>query len=197
MAVVASSEDRVLTVPNVLSVLRLLCVALFAWVLVGRRDDFAAACILAALGATDWVDGQVARRFNQVSTVGKVLDPAADRVLVATAVVAGTVVGAIPVWLCVVVGIREAAVSGAVALLGALGAPRIDVVWAGKAGTLGLMFAFPLFLVGNSTESWHTAAEVLAWLFCGPALVLAWVAAAAYVPAARRAYAQTRLNPVP
>ena len=186
-----------LTVPNALSVLRLLCVALFGWVLLGRHDDFAAACILAALGATDWVDGQVARRFNQVSTLGKVLDPAADRVLVATAVVAGAVAGAIPVWLCVVVGIREAAVSGAVAVLGALGAPRIDVVWAGKAGTLGLMFAFPLFLVGHSTVLWHTAAEILAWLFCIPALVLAWAAAAAYVPAARRAYAQARLHPVP
>ena len=186
-----------LTVPNALSVLRLLCVAVFGWVLLGRHDDFAAACILAALGATDWVDGQVARRFNQVSTLGKVLDPAADRVLVATAVVAGTVAGAIPVWLCVVVGVREAAVSGAVAVLGALGAPRIDVVWAGKAGTLGLMFAFPLFLVGHSTVSWHSTAEVLAWLFCTPALVLAWSAAAAYVPAARRAYAQARLHPVP
>jgi cardiolipin synthase len=183
---VASSTDRVLTVPNALSVLRLLCVPVFAWVLLSRHHYFAAACILAAIGATDWVDGQVARRFDQVSTLGKVLDPAADRVLVATAVVVGTVVGAIPVWLCVVVGIREAAVSGAVALLGALGAPRIDVVWAGKAGTLGLMFAFPLFLVGHSTVSWHSAAEVLAW-----------AAAAAYVPAARRAYAQARLHPVP
>jgi cardiolipin synthase (CMP-forming) len=195
--VVASSEDRVLTVPNALSVLRLLCVPVFAWVLLGRHDDFAAAAILAAIGATDWVDGQVARRFDQVSTLGKVLDPAADRVLVATAVVAGTVAGAIPVWLCVVVGMREAAVSGAVALLGALGAPRIDVVWAGKAGTLALMFAFPFFLVAHSTASWHTTAEVLAWLFCGPGLVLAWVAAAAYVPAARRTYAQSRLQAVP
>ena len=193
----ASSADRVLTVPNALSVARLLCVPLFAWVLLGHHDPYAAAWILAVLGATDWVDGRVARRFNQVSTLGKVLDPAADRVLVATAVVAGTVSGAIPVWLCVVVGVREAAVSGAVAVLGALRAPRIDVVWAGKAGTLGLMFAFPLFLVGHSTASWHTPAEVLAWLFCGPALVLAWTAAAAYVPAARRAYAQARLHPVP
>ncbi|HET6812171.1 MAG TPA: CDP-alcohol phosphatidyltransferase family protein [Acidimicrobiales bacterium] len=193
----ADSADRVLTVPNALSVVRLLCVPVFAWVLLGRHAYLAAGSILAALGATDWVDGYVARHFDQVSTLGKVLDPVADRVLVATAVVAGTVSGAIPVWLCVVVGVREAAVSGAVALLGALGAPRIDVVWAGKAGTLALMFAFPLFLAGHSGASWHGVTEVLAWLFCIPGLVLAWTAAAAYVPAARRAYAQARLPAVP
>ena len=193
----ADSADRVLTVPNALSVVRLLCVPVFAYVLLGRHAYLSAGAILAGLGATDWVDGYVARHFDQVSTLGKVLDPVADRVLVATAVVAGTVSGAIPVWLCVVVGVREAAVSGAVALLGALGAPRIDVVWAGKAGTLGLMFAFPLFLGGHSGASWHGASEALAWLFCIPGLVLAWTAAAAYVPAARRAYAQARLHPVP
>ena len=184
-----------LTVPNALSVLRLLCVGLFGWVLLGRHDDFAAAAILAALGATDWIDGQVARRFNQVSTLGKVLDPAADRVLVATAVVAGAVAGAIPVWLCVVVGIREAAVSGTVAVLGALGAPRIDVVWAGKAGTLGLMFAFPLFLIGHDQGfSLHKTAEFLGWCCAIPALILAWYAAITYLPMARKALNDSRVD---
>lgn len=184
-----------LTVPNALSVGRLLCVPLFAWMVLGRHDYYGAAVVLAVLGATDWVDGQAARRLGQVSTLGKVLDPAADRVLVATAVVAGTIAGAIPLWLCVLVGIREALVSGAVVLLGAMRAPRIDVVWAGKAGTLGLMFAFPLFLVAHSHAGWHSAAHLLAWLFCVPALLLGWTAAAAYVPAARRAYATARVGP--
>lgn len=192
----ASSEDRVLTVPNLLSVARLLCVPLFGWVLLGRHAYVTAAAILAVLGATDWVDGQLARRLGQVSTLGKVLDPAADRVLVATAVITGTIAGAIPVWLCVVVAVREALVSGGVALLGALGAPRIDVLWVGKAGTLGLMFAFPMFLLARSGWSGHPEADVLAWLFCAPALVLAWVAAASYVPPARRAYAEARVSAV-
>ena len=80
--------DRVLTVPNLVTFVRLLCVPLFLWLLFGAGKQSAAAVLLAVLGATDWVDGYVARRFHQVSTLGKVLDPVADRVLVGTAVIA-------------------------------------------------------------------------------------------------------------
>lgn len=192
-----TAEDRVLTVPNVLSVLRLLCIPFFAWELLGAHQPYRAAEILAVLGATDWVDGYVARHFDQVSTLGKVLDPVADRVLVATAVVAGAVAGAVPVWLCLVVGVREALVSGAVLLLAAIGAPRIDVLWVGKAGTLALMFAFPLFLVAHSAASWHAQARVLAWLFAIGGVALAWVAAGSYLPVAKRALGRARVRSVP
>ena len=194
---VGTAEDRAWTVPNVLSTVRLLLVPVFAWVLLGRHDRFAAAALLAGLGATDWVDGWVARRLGQVSTVGKVLDPTADRVLLAVAVVTIAIDGSVPLWLCVAVALREALVSGAVLTLAAMGAPRIDVIWLGKAGTLGLMFAFPLFLVAHSAASWHSAAHVLAWLFAVPALVLSWAAAASYVPLARRALADARVRSVP
>jgi len=96
------------------------------------------------------------------------------------------------VWLCVVVALREALVSGGVLVLAALRVPRIDVVWAGKAGTLGLMFAFPLFLVARSTADWHSEAHVLAWLFALPALGFGWFAAAAYFRTARRELAERR-----
>ena len=185
--IVAPSEDRILTVPNVLSLVRLLLVPVFIWLVLGRNDDYAGAALLAGLGASDWVDGYVARHFNQVSNLGKVLDPTADRVLVAAAVVTAVVAGALPIWLCAVVALRETLVSAGVLLLGALRAPRIDVVWAGKAGTLALMFAFPLFLVGASSAGWHSPAHVLAWLFCIPGLALSWIAAATYLSAARRA----------
>lgn len=182
-----------LTVPNLLSVLRLLLVPLFAWLLLGSHRPFAAAVLLAVLGATDWVDGFVARHFNQVSTLGKVLDPTADRVLVATAVISAAVAGDVPVWLCVVVGVREVVVSVGVLILGALGVPRIDVVWVGKAGTLALMVGFPLFLVAHSDASWRGAAHVAAWVFALPAIVLAWTAAASYVGPARRGLAAARV----
>jgi cardiolipin synthase len=185
-------EDRVLTVPNALSVGRLLLVPVFVWLVWGRHDDYIGAILLAGLGATDWVDGYVARHFNQVSNLGKVLDPTADRVLVAAAVVSAVAVHAVPVWLCVVVAVREALVSVGVLALSALRVERIDVVWVGKAGTLGLMFAFPLFLVARSSVSWHPVAHVLAWLFCLPAMVLGWTAAASYMVSARQALIRRR-----
>ncbi|HZT66359.1 MAG TPA: CDP-alcohol phosphatidyltransferase family protein [Acidimicrobiales bacterium] len=192
-----TAEDQVLTVPNLLSALRLACVPLFVILLFRGHHRFAAAALLAVLGATDWVDGWVARRLGQVSAVGKVLDPTADRVLLAVAVISIGVDGSVPLWLCVAVAVREAVVSLAVLGLAAAGARRIDVIWLGKAGTLGLMFAFPLFLVSHSGVGWHAAAHVLAWLFAVPALVLSWWAAASYVPLAKRALAEGRVRSVP
>ena len=191
------TEDRVLTVPNAISAARLAVVPVFAWELLGAHRPYTAAVILAVLGATDWVDGYVARHFGQVSTVGKVLDPTADRVLVATAVVAGGLSGAVPGWLAVAVGVREALVSGTVLALAARGAPRIDVLWVGKAGTLALMVALPLFLVAHSDASWHGPAGTAAWVFSLPGLVLAWVAAVAYVAPAKSALDAARVRSVP
>ena len=99
-----------LTVPNVVSVVRLLCVPLFLYLLFGRGDRAAAAYLLGALGATDWLDGYVARHFNQVSTVGKVLDPAADRILLGVGVIAILVDGSVPTWIALLAIVREVAV---------------------------------------------------------------------------------------
>ncbi|TML64015.1 MAG: CDP-alcohol phosphatidyltransferase family protein [Actinobacteria bacterium] len=189
----AADEGRVLTLPNVLSLVRLLCVPLFLWLLFGRHDRGAAAYLLGALGATDWVDGYVARHWNQVSTVGKVLDPAADRVLLAVGVIAILVDGAVPAWIGWATIVREVGISVAVLVLAALGARRIDVQWAGKAGTLAMMVAYPLFLLSRAHVFWRHEARVLAWLFVVPGLVIAWYAAVTYVPLARRALAEGRL----
>jgi cardiolipin synthase len=185
-------EDRILTLPNAISVARLCLVPVFVWLLLGNHDREAAGWLLGVLGATDWVDGYAARHLGQVSTVGKVLDPTADRVLVGAAVVASLVDGAVPVWVGVAVLVREALVSGAVVVLAALGARRIDVRWAGKAGTFGLMVALPLFLVGHSEASWRHVALAMAWIAAVPGLVLAWYAAVGYVPLARAALAEGR-----
>ncbi|MGH9016108.1 MAG: CDP-alcohol phosphatidyltransferase family protein [Acidimicrobiales bacterium] len=188
----AAELGRILTVPNVITFVRLACVPVFLWLLFGAARQTDAAIILAVLGATDWVDGVVARRFHQVSTLGKVLDPTADRILVGTAVIAVIVHGAVPLWFGVATVAREALVSAAVLLLAALGAERIDVLWVGKAGTFGLMFAYPSFLLAHGDPSWHTPVEVFAWCCAIPALILAWVAAASYVPVAHRALVQGR-----
>ncbi|MHB8681111.1 MAG: CDP-alcohol phosphatidyltransferase family protein [Acidimicrobiales bacterium] len=188
----AESGSAILTVPNAITALRLACVPLFVWLLFGLHRQTAAAVLLGVLGATDWVDGYVARRFHQVSTVGKVLDPTADRILVATGVVCVIVQGAVPVWFGVATLAREALVSVAVLLLAALGAERIDVLWVGKAGTFGLMFAYPAFLLAHGHASWQHPVEVFAWICAVPGLFLAWIAAAAYVPRAVQALVRGR-----
>ena len=191
---VGPGVDRILTVPNAITMVRLACIPLFVWLLFGAHRQIWAAVLLAVLGATDWVDGFVARRWHQVSTVGKVLDPTADRILVGTAVISVIVAGAVPLWFGLLTVIREALVSGAVLLLASLGAERIDVLWVGKAGTFGLMFAYPTFLLAHGHAGWQHPIEIVAWLSAIPALTLAWIAAAAYVPLSRRALSRGRAN---
>jgi cardiolipin synthase len=183
---------RIVTVPNAITLVRLACIPLFVWLLFGAERQTAAAVLLAVLGATDWVDGFVARRYQQVSTVGKVLDPVADRVLVLTAVIAIIVHGAVPLWFGLATIAREVVVSGAVLLLASLGAARIDVLWVGKAGTFALMFAYPAFLLGHGTAGWQEPIRLVAWVAGAIGLTLAWIAAASYVPVARAALADGR-----
>jgi cardiolipin synthase (CMP-forming) len=179
--------DRIFTVPNVITMARLLCIPLFLWLLFGAHEQTAAAILLAVLGATDWIDGFVARRFGQVSTLGKVLDPTADRLLVGTAVISVLVYGAVPLWFGIATIAREVLVSAMVLLLASLGAARIDVLWVGKAGTFGLMFAYPTFLLGYGDASWQEPIRVIAWVTGITGLALAWYAAGSYIGPARRA----------
>jgi cardiolipin synthase (CMP-forming) len=193
----AAALGRVLTVPNFVTAVRLACMPIFVWLLFGAGRQTAAAILLGVLGATDWVDGFAARRWHQVSNLGKVLDPLADRVLVLTGVLSVIVVGAVPLWFGAATVAREVLVSGAVLLLAVMGAERIDVLWVGKAGTFGLMFAYPTFLLAHGTAAWQEPFEVIAWV-CGiPGLVLAWIAAVAYLPRSRQALARGRRSPAP
>jgi len=184
--------DRILTAPNVITLVRLLCIPVFLWLLFGLHRQTAAAILLAVLGATDWVDGFVARRYGQVSTLGKVLDPTADRLLVGTAVISILVYGAVPLWFGIATIAREILVSAMVILLAALGAARIDVLWVGKAGTFGLMFAYPTFLLADGTAGWQEPIRIIGWVTGLVGLALAWWAAGSYVGPAREALRQGR-----
>ncbi|MEX1007472.1 MAG: CDP-alcohol phosphatidyltransferase family protein [Acidimicrobiia bacterium] len=179
-------DQRIVTIPNLISAVRLLCAPVFVWLLADDQE-IAAAAVLAVLGASDWVDGWIARRFDQGSNLGKVLDPVADRVLLLVAAVALLVDGSVPILVGLLVLMREAVISVAVVVLAIAGARRIDVQWAGKAGTLALMFSLPLYLLADNIDSGHDLVLVAAWCFAVSGLVLSYYAAIMYVPTAREA----------
>jgi cardiolipin synthase (CMP-forming) len=192
---VPASSSRVWTIPNLISLVRLLLVPVFLWLLFKDPPALvAAATLLAVLGASDWVDGYIARHFDQGSELGKILDPTADRVLLLAAAIAllfqdlGTGVDVI-LWIII---IRELLIAVATVSLGIAGARRIDVVWAGKAGTLALMFALPMFLAADAVPSREAFFNLCGWGFAIGGIVLGYYAAMRYVPAAREALREGR-----
>lgn len=174
------------TLPNLVTLIRLLMLPVFCWVLFGLHDRHTAAWILGGLGATDWVDGFLARRLNQGSEFGKVFDPTVDRLLFLVGIVSLIIDGSAPVWFAVAVLIRETLV-GATMLIATVvfSMERFDVTWWGKTATFLLMFAFPGFLMGNSDMPIAGAFTVAAWILGPPGLALSWYTAAAYIPAIR------------
>lgn len=191
----APPRDRGLwTIPNLISVLRLAAVPWFLWLLLHDDRPIAAGILLAILGATDWVDGYIARRFDQGSKFGQIIDPVADRVLLIAGAVALLIDGRVPYWVGVVVLAREALISVATVSLAALGARRIDVQWVGKAGTLALMFALPMFLWLDATTAGfgRNVLAVVTWTFTLAGLGLSYYATLGYIPIARAALREGR-----
>jgi cardiolipin synthase len=154
----------VLTIPNAVSFVRLLAVPYFWWVTVGQRNIALAAVLIFVIGATDWVDGFLARKLDQVTEVGKLLDPLADRLMIASSLLAGLIVGVVPLSIGIPLLVREALVAIGAAYLAGRGGGKLDVRVMGKLATFLLYGAIPSFYLA--------AAEVVPALF-GPA---AWVA---------------------
>ncbi len=182
----------IFTWPNLVTVVRLGCIPVFLWLLFGRDDRLAASLLLGGLGATDWIDGYLARRLDQTSELGKILDPTADRLLFLVGIVAMLVDRSVPVWFGVAALAREAFVAVAALALGAFGARRFDVTWLGKCATFALMFAFPFFLASHADISTHRIFEALAWSTGIPGLALSYYTVGQYVPLARSALAEGR-----
>lgn len=180
--------DGLWTIPNAFTLARLLCLPIFLVVLFGMENRAAAAWMLGALGATDWVDGYLARRLGQVSEFGKVFDPTVDRLLFLVAITAIIIDGSIPVWFAVAVLVREVLVGLMMATATIVyKMPRIDVTYWGKLATFLLMFAVPGFLMGNSDMPGAAGFEIASWILGVPGLVLSYWTAIAYVPQVRRA----------
>ncbi len=183
-----SMFDGLWTVPNAVTLVRLLCLPVFLYVLFGLENRAAAAWLLGGLGATDWVDGYLARRLGQESEFGKIFDPTVDRLLFIVAITAIVIDGSIPVWFAVAVVLREVLVGSMMAIATFVyHMPRIDVTWWGKTATFLLMFAVPGFLMGNSDMPGAAWFEVGAWILGIPGLILSWWTGFAYIPQVVRA----------
>ena len=180
------APDRILTVPNGLSVLRLLGVPVFLWLVLGPHLDAWAVVLLIASAATDWLDGKIARAFNQQSKLGEALDPAADRLYIAATLIALAVRNIIPWWLVALLAVRELMVAGALGLLKRrLGFGTLQVSFVGKTATLCLLYAFPLLLLGTYAGNLGEVTRIIGWAFAGWGTALYWWAAALYLVQAR------------
>jgi cardiolipin synthase len=185
-----SMFDGIWTIPNAFTLLRLLLLPVFLYVLFGLENRAAAALLLGGLSATDWVDGYLARRLGQVSEFGKVFDPTVDRLLFVVATIAIIIDGSIPLWFALAVLFREVAVGLMMAIATLVyKMPRIDVTYLGKLATFLLMFAVPGFLMGNSDFAGADAFQIAAWLVGIPGLILSYWTGIAYIPQVRRAVA--------
>lgn len=186
--------DRVLTIPNLISLCRLAGIPVFVWLMLDEAQVAAAVC-LAVIAGTDWIDGGLARRWHQVTTLGKILDPTIDRVLIVTAFVAAIASGAMALWLGAVLLAREALVSFGGVVMGLKGA-RVSVSWLGKVYSSGMMVALPLFILGSAEFSGAGVATALAWVFIVPSGVLSWVTAVQYWRSVRAKSEETIRSPV-
>ncbi len=178
-----SMFDGLFTIPNAVTLIRLHCLPVFLWVLFGLDNQHAAAWLLGSIGATDWVDGFLARRLNQTSEFGKIFDPTVDRLLFFVGIVALIIDGSAPLWFALIVLIREILVAAMMLVATfVFKMERFDVTWWGKTAAFLLMFTFPGFLMGESGMPIASAFTVASWILGVPGIVLSVYTAGAYVP---------------
>ncbi len=175
-----AADERVWTVPNVISFLRLALVPVFAWLIVGEHDA-AALVVLAVAGATDWFDGFIARRFDQMSRLGRMLDPAADRLYIFVTLIGLAYRELVPWWLVVVIVAREVVLAGTIPVLLRHGYAQLPVHMAGKAGTFCLMYAFPLLLLASMPGVVGEVAWTVGWATALWGVGLYWFACLLYL----------------
>jgi cardiolipin synthase len=174
-----------------LSMARLLGVPLFLWLILrpefgGPKSDGWALLVLAFSGVSDYLDGKLARRWNQISSLGRVLDPAADRLYVLTTLVGLTWRGILPLWLTVLLLARDLLLAVMIPILARHGYGPPQVNFLGKAATFNLMYAFPLLLLSDGSGSLASLAAIFGWAFAGWGTTLYWWAGILYVVQVRR-----------
>jgi cardiolipin synthase len=185
-AVARADQGRILTVPNAISVARLAGVPVFLWLVLGPQADGWAVALLIAAGLSDWLDGVIARAWNQQSRLGQVLDPAADRLYIAATLIGLAIRGIIPWWLVALLVARELVLGAALLVLRRHGYGPLQVSLVGKTATLCLLYAFPLLFLGSHAGTAALVARVVGWAFAIWGTGLYWWAAVLYLEQARR-----------
>ncbi len=165
-----------LTIPNLISLIRLGLIPVFVWLVAGRDDPLAAGLLLGVIGSTDWVDGYLARKLDQVSEVGKFLDPLADRIAMVVALIAGLITGYIPAWFAWALIIRESIIAVGAIVVALQGHTTLAVRDMGKLATLLLYFSVSWFFVG---ADWSPGL-IIAWIAGIPGLILYYVVGVQY-----------------
>lgn len=189
--------DRIITVPNILSFLRLLGVPLFLWLILGPQADGWAIVVLAFAGISDYLDGKIARKFNQISRVGQILDPLADRLYILATLLGLALRNIIPWWLVGVLILRDLVLLCLVPGLKKRGMTGLPVHFIGKAATFCLLYAFPLILLGAGVGWFATTCRVIGWAFALWGTLLYWWSAVLYIEQARRILAVPAGGPAP
>ena len=175
----------VLTVPNAISMARLAGVPLFLWLVLDGRDGWAIVVLVAA-GASDWLDGKLARALGQTSRLGVLLDPAADRLYIAATLVALTVREIVPWQLTALLVARDVLLAGTLPVLRRHGYGPLPVHFLGKAATFNLLYAFPLLLLGDGSGTVAATADAVGWAFAVWGTALYWWAAWLYLVQVRQ-----------
>jgi cardiolipin synthase (CMP-forming) len=163
----APQRDRVVTIPNLLSALRLAGVPVFLWLALGPRDDGWAVILLMASGISDYLDGRIARRWGMTSRLGELLDPAADRLYILATLAALTARSIVPLWLTAVIVGRDVVLALTLPVLRRHGSGPLPVHFLGKAATLNLLYAFPMLLLSVDDTTFGHVIRPLAWTFTG------------------------------
>lgn len=162
-------SDRIVTVPNLISIVRLAGVPLFLWFVLVTHQDGNAVWVLIAGGVSDWLDGKAARWLNQYSRLGEMLDPVADRLYILATLAAFLIRGIVPWWLVAVLVGRDLVLAVFVPILRSRGYGPFKVLYVGKAATFNLLYAFPLLLCarGETTiwAGWEQLVPALAYAF--------------------------------
>ena len=157
--------NRVLTVPNLLSALRLALIPVFIYVLLVKHADGWAVAILMFSGASDWADGKIARTLNQSSRLGVLLDPAVDRLYMVTVPIALALRGIVPWWFVITLLVRDALLAATLPVLRSRGLSALPVTYVGKGATFCLMSGFPLVLLGTGDALWSRVVGAIGWAF--------------------------------
>jgi cardiolipin synthase len=182
----APASGRVLTVPNLVSLTRLLGVPVFLYLFLGPHAYGWAVLVLLLGGTSDWVDGYLARRLRQVSRLGELLDPFADRLYILATLVAFTVGGVVPWLFTVALLLRELVLAGCLAILRRYGYGPLPVHYVGKTATFILLFGFPVLLLARASAVAASVATAVGWALAWWGLALYWAAGVLYAIQTRR-----------